>query len=366
MPAARATTTASRQRRLGPALCAAICLLATTGCLPDRLSDAEIDQAIAEASHVTSCAAQVDCALAAGCADDATCRADCSKGATGLTAEHVASTLSCRDTCVERDCKALSGTKRDECAKRCLVYSCARELLTCADPEPIGTAICTDIFGCLSSCLTPAAGGSAACFGSCAANLAPAEFVLARKVADCMTIAIGNNKPFTTTCSAEVATCYAGGVSGSAECFEAFGCAETCAKLGRSAATCGRECIGTLNVSAQSAYINYAQCLTDTPGAPKACDPDFVACADPSGTMGCSAGGDEIQKCIAKSGTEAALSCMAIGVHQCKPLAAKPLVDYVRCFTENCANACPKATSPGCALCLTTKCKPQAEACNKS
>ena len=336
------------------------------GCLPDRLSDSELDEVIAEASYASSCSAQVDCALAPACVDVPDCREACIQDATGVTAEHITATLACRDTCVERDCKALTGAKYDDCASRCLVYGCAREVLSCAAPEPVGAAICTDIFGCLATCLAPASGGAVECFGNCAENLTPVEFVLASKVVDCMSVATSDGKPFATTCSAEVATCYAGGVSDSGECFESFGCAETCGKLGKSATTCARECISQLNVSAQNAYIKYAQCLMDHPVVAKACDPDFIVCADPKGSLTCSAAGDEIQKCVGKSGTEAAVSCMAIGVHQSKPGAAKALVDYVRCFTDNCASACPKTTSPGCALCLTTKCKTQADACNKN
>ena len=344
----------------------ALCLSALSGCLPDRMNDAEIDDAIAAATQANSCTAMVDCAVASGCADDSGCRELCTKGATSEAAALVDATLTCRDACVERDCKALAGAKREECTQRCLVYSCAGDVLACAAAKSSGAAICTDIFGCLESCVAPAAGGPTACVAACAATLAASELALASKLADCMTIATNDGKAFATTCSAEVASCYAGGVSGSAECFEAFACTETCTKLGKSAAICGRECTGTLNVGAQGDYVGYAQCLMEHPTSAKTCDGDLVVCADPSGTLRCQEAVDEIQACVAKSGTESFMSCTALGMHHCKPGSAKPLLDFLRCSTENCADACAKANAPGCALCLTTKCKTQTDACNKS
>ncbi len=344
------------------------CLLAALGllgCLPDRFSDAELDQKTANAVKLASCRMQASCALASGCAGDKTCQAACSAGAASAVVTRVNAVVDCRASCVTKWCPGATGSSLAECENNCLAYQCAGEMLACATPTATGSSTCLDLFPCLAGCAQPVVTDGVACVAKCSDLLASAELNVTTGLANCLSASGKAGTKASDACTSEFAGCYAGGVTGASLCHEAFGCLEACAKTGKAESACTRECMAKLTNTAQTQFVTYLQCVDDNNGQFQPCKPSMIACADPQGTAPCSKMFEDTKKCLQVNGTSASGSCVATALRSGKPQAAMPYLDLLTCYSTDCAQVCEK-TPAQCNICLTTKCGAKQGACTKS
>jgi hypothetical protein len=345
------------------AVAALLAALACAGCLPATLSDAELDEKIGAASFAKSCAAQVDCRLAEGCAGNADCEADCVADAGADTLAAVDALVGCYQGCVDNVCAALKGVPLEGCKRRCLTTRCANENLACSDTSGEGEGVCIDVLGCIDACPVPGVGDTAQCAAACVRGLSPAAYTLAASFSSCQATALAAGKNPGETCITQLAACYAAGATGASACYEAFACQETCVADGTAENECLQSCFPELSVTAQADYLLYLLCLGDKDGDLSACKSQLVDCANPSGKANCKSLFDKVQACVKKKGTNSSGSCVAETLHDGAPGAALPFVDMLLCWSTHCVSPC-NAQGPACATCLSTKCGKQYATCS--
>ncbi len=297
-----------------------------------------------------TCAAIVDCARAACTASNtATCTAPCLADGAASAVPAATALLACVQTrCIAGQCQ---GSTDANCLTDCTSLRCMPQIFTCVDDGTSGAKGCADIKPCFDTCNQQKA-GNFACLQACYESISADAKAKAKPFADCVANAPGTGDP-TAGCLKETVGCFLDGKTGQKGCADSMSCLSACSTAADGFA-CGLDCIGSMTLAAQNAYIDVAPCLGKDITATAGCEDKLIVCLAPTGTqtcaeslgcvMGCTSNGQNDPTCTfgcLHSGS-AATDKLLLSKLGCQPTSDPTCTDsIVQCLAPSGSAGCP-------------------------
>ena len=259
----------------------------------------------------TSCVEAADCALTTCLLGGDGCESPCLLAATHTARVKYEALLECSKTrCVEDHCK---DDLTAECLGTCNWTVCGGVLIDCLDDGDAGEESCADATPCFQTCgdtSTPYG-----CMSGCVGKLTPTGKDQLRANLSCAADAWLVGRSFETECVVESMSCWTGGNSGDAECYEVFDCFRGCSAED---VPCFQDCVSQLSGEAQKAYANAQPCFGVGPTS-DGCSEKVMACMAPAGQSTCIESLGCMHSCYAKLGEDAGGKCWAECLHHATP-----------------------------------------------
>ncbi len=296
------------------------------------------------------CAAAADCIAlcTSGGGGGGDCLASCLAKTQGKAQSELLYLLTCIDNeCTQGECKG----KPAGCVDSCIGKRCLSPLLVCLDDGTTGASDCAKGAQCVEICKSLSSPWS--CFAGCYNGMNDAGQAGFDAVAACYAQAQqAGNKP-DDVCFVQIATCYAGDKAGTGQCWDVFGCIESCKAAGTAEDLCGLSCVGALTKEGQAQFAKLGPCWQN--GLDPGCKDAYLACVQPQGSKDCAAVLSCQSSCQGSDQAKAP-GCIFSCMHQGSQAGAKAYLDLLACEKAgNCGQALTSCATPkGNATCLQT------------
>jgi len=322
-------------RRVASPVVVTLAALLLTGCLAERLADAEIDKRIEQESKPYPTPVLLADCLAEACKDSTDdCQASCMAGASEAARPLGEALWACwKGKCHEQTCKNVGDAS---CIPTCLLERCGDRVMDIIKSEEHGEDGCDATMACVRN-RDPTKPGLFTRFGECEKRATADGKAALTTFAKCASATDGN---IGKACHAELVACHSDTRSDDGQCYTFAGCYDAC-KLNGGGTACHDKCRLRLDASGRGLYYKLEACFSS--GRSKMCREEVLNCIEPSGTQTCLDTYDCASWCSVAVGQADEIGCLYSCMHRTTPAAAAALMDLQACGAGGTEQTCAEA-----------------------